>query len=420
MEKVFFSVNQVSQKPSVVVLGCGFAAFSFLKKIDLKSYRVVLVSPRNHFLFTPLLPSSTVGTVEFRSIIEPVRVARPEIEFYQAFCTGIDVKAKTIRCEGVSDGKVFQHSYDTLVIAVGAVSNTFGIPGVERHALFLREVAHARAIRQKIIDCFERAAHPGLEPAEKRRLLHFVVVGGGPTGVEFAAEMADFLEQDLRRWYPSIVDEFQITLLEATDQILNTFDARLGAYTLRLFKRQRIEVKRGVPVREVTASTVFLADGTAIPCGLVVWSAGNGPSPLIESLPFEKDMSRRLVTDPFFHVKETDNIHALGDCATIEGKNFPATAQVAQQEGKYLAKMFNRTARGKPVVPFSYRHMGMLAYIGSKRALADLPNVKAHGLAAYVFWRSAYLTRLVSLKNKILVLFDWIKTSLFGRDISRF
>lgn len=420
MEEILFSVNRSSQKPSIVVLGCGFAAFSFLKKIDLKSYRVVLVSPRNHFLFTPLLPSSTVGTVEFRSIIEPVRVARPEIEFYQAACFDMDAESRTIRCRGVPEGREFSLVGDHLVIAVGAVSNTYGIPGVDRHALFLREASEARAIRIKIIDCFEKASMPGLDPGEKRRLLHFVVVGGGPTGVEFAAEMHDFLEQDLRNSFPQSADEFQITLLEATSQILNTFDARLGAYTLQLFKRQRIEVRLGIPVREVTDTTVFLADGTAIPCGLVVWSAGNGPSPLIESLPFEKDMSRRLVTDPFFRVKGMENIYALGDCAAIEGKNFPAAAQVAQQEGKYLAKMFNRKAGGKSIDPFSYRHMGMLAYIGSKRALADLPNVKAHGFAAYFFWRSAYLTRLVSLKNKILVLFDWIKTSLFGRDISRF
>lgn len=408
------------QKPTVVVLGCGFAAFSFIKKIDLSRYRVVVVSPRNHFLFTPLLPSTTVGTIEFRSIIEPIRMARPEIEFYQASCTGIEGGETKIHCEGVSDGNGFCLSYDHLVIAVGAVANTYGIPGVERHTLFLREVGEARAIRQRIIDCFERAASPGLDPTEKRRLLHFVVVGGGPTGVEFAAEMHDFLEQDLRHWFPRIVDEFQITLLEATDQILNTFDSRLGHYTLQLFKRQRIEVRLESPVKEVSQTSVFLCDGTAIPCGLVVWSAGNGPSPLVASLPFEKDNLHRLVTDSFFHVKGVKNVYALGDSATIEGKNFPATAQVAQQEGKYLAKMLNRMALGRLIVPFSYRHMGMLAYIGNRRALADLPNVKAHGFAAYLFWRSAYLTRLVSFKNKILVLFDWIKTSLFGRDISRF
>jgi len=151
-----------------------------------------------------------------------------------------------------------------------------------------------------------------------------------------------------------------------------------------------------------------------------VWSTGNGPTSFVQSLPFEKERRSRLVTDEYLRLTGTENIYSLGDCATIRERDLPATAQVAQQMGKYLAESFNRNARGEVVRPFSFRNMGMLAYIGSRRALADLPNIKGRGISTWLFWRSAYLTKLVSFKNKILVVFDWVKTSIFGRDISRF
>ncbi len=408
------------KRSKLIILGTGFSSFSLVKDIDTELSEVVIVSPRNHFLFTPLLPSTTVGTIEFRSIIEPVRTARTNIQFYQAACTGVDPERQIIHCEGALDKNPFQLEYDRLVIAVGAVSNTYGIPGVLEHALFLKELADARAIRQRIIECFERASTPGLSEEERRRLLHFVVVGGGPTGVEFAAEMHDFLTEDLHKWFPQLANEVRITLLEAMKQILGSFDTRLSGYAMKIFQRQRIEIRTGSPVREVKETTVILHDGTEIPFGLVVWSTGLGPTSLVHSLRFPKDKASRLITDEHFCVKNTRNIYAMGDCATIEGQNLPATAQVAQQQGRYLARTLNRMAKGKPLKPFRYHHMGMLAYIGSKRALADLPGVKGRGFSAWLFWRSAYLTRLVSLKNKILVLFDWFKTSIFGRDISRF
>jgi NADH:ubiquinone reductase (non-electrogenic) len=173
-------------------------------------------------------------------------------------------------------------------------------------------------------------------------------------------------------------------------------------------------------VKEVQERTILLHDGTTIPHGLVVWSTGIGPTKLLQSLPFPKNRVSRLLTDEFLRVPGTKNIYAAGDCATSEDENYPATAQVAQQEGKYLSYSFNHIARGKTPEPFRYKNLGMLAYIGDRRALADLPNVKGRGFATFLFWRSAYLTRLVSMKNKILVLFDWIKASIFGRDISSF
>jgi NADH:ubiquinone reductase (non-electrogenic) len=407
-------------KQKLIVLGTGFAAFSFVKDIDANAYDVIVVSPRNHFVFTPLLPSTTVGTIEFRSIIEPIRAVTHGIEYYQAWCTSLEIQHQSLECKHTFESSIFTLSYDMLVIAVGAENNTYNIPGVVEHALFLRELADARAIRQRIIECFERASTPEIGESERKRLLHFVVVGGGPTGVEFAAELHDFLEEDLVRAFPRLRQDVRITLLEATDQILNSFDASLGTYTMKQFRRSNIDVRTGSIVTRVDSTNVHTKDGTAIPYGLLVWSTGIGPSSFVKSLPFEKERSGRIVVDEYFRVKGHDNIYAAGDCAVIAGQSYAATAQVAQQEGRYMARQFNRMAKGKPREPFQYKNLGMLAYIGGNRALADLPNVKGSGYLTWLFWRSVYLTRLVSMKNKILVIFDWLKAITFGRDISRF
>ncbi len=407
-------------KKSLVILGSGFAALSLVKKIDLARYYVSIVSPRNHFLFTPLLPSTTVGTIEFRSIIEPIRTARSDIRYYQATANSIEEENGVVRCRTVQDGEVFDLHYDFLVIAVGAMNNTFGIHGVTENTLFLKELRDARAIRTRIIDNFERASGPNLDPADRKRLLHFVVVGGGPTGVEFAAELNDLIREDLVKWYPTLIPDVRITLLEAKKQILNTFDSRLSAYTMRLFQRHSIDVRTGSSVQEVKPEEMILNDGSTLAYGLAVWSTGIGATEFVRSLSCEKDRASRILTDDFLRVKGKTNIFAAGDCATPFDVTYPATAQVAQQEGKYLARHFNMLARGRNPLPFRYHDLGMLAYVGGNRALADLPNVKGRGFMTFLFWRSAYLTRLVSLKNKILVLFDWIKSSVFGRDISNF
>ncbi len=407
-------------KKKLVILGTGFGAFSLVKKVDTDLFDVTVISPRNHFLFTPLLPSTTVGTIEFRSIIEPIRTARPAVRYFQASCEGILADQKKITCAGALEGNRFEVSYDLLVIAVGATANTYGIPGVAEHAFFLRELSDSREIRQRIIECFEQAAQPDIPDAERRRLLTFVVVGGGPNGVEFAAELHDFLVEDIRRTYRWLSENVRIILLEAGDHILTSFDVALSDYTTKHFKRQNIDVRTGSLVTRVEKNTVFLKDGTDIPCGLVVWSTGIGATKFIQALPFPKDKTSRLIVDDFLAVTSAQDMYALGDCVVVSEKNLPATAQVAQQEGRYLARALKRRAKEQKVLPFEYRNLGMLAYVGEHRALADLSAVKGRGFLSFLFWRSAYLTRLVSMKNKLLVLFDWFKALVFGRDVSRF
>jgi NADH:ubiquinone reductase (non-electrogenic) len=408
-----------SSSPRLVVLGTGFGAFNLVKHLK-DDYEITVVSPRNHFLFTPLLPSTTVGTIEFRSIIEPIRHAREDIQFFHAEAREIDTSLQTVTCVGATDRHEFDVRYDVLVIAVGAVSNAFGVPGVAEYAMHLKELHDARELRQRIIRSFEQANLPGIKAEERERLLHFVICGGGPTGVEFAAELHDFLVEDLWKAYPALVAEARITLVEAAKEILSTFDAKLRRYATKLFARQRISVLTESPVIKVDARAVYLKDGSELPYGLLLWSTGNGPTKFAERSRLPKDHHARFITDSFFRVKGFENIYALGDCAVIEGTPLPATSQVAQQQGKYLAKQLTRRARNENVVPFRYKHLGMLAYVGGNKALADLEDVKGRGWATWLFWRSAYLTRIVSLRNKFSILTDWTKAMFFGRDISQF
>lgn len=404
-------------KKRIIVLGTGFAAFRFLKKIDISKYEITVVSPRNHFLFTPLLPSTTVGTIEFRSIIEPIRNI-DNITFYQSFCTGIDKTNNKIFCTDTDTGTKFELEFDYLVIAVGEVTNTFNVEGVEKYALFLKELSDARKIRTKVVECFENAYLPDISEQKRKQYLRFVVCGGGPTGVEFAAELNDFIEDDVKKKYPEISKDVEIILVESKNKLLATFDEKLSEYTIKVFQRQNINLLMNTYITSLDENKIFLSNGDSIDYGVLVWATGNTSTELVKENGFELNKQGKIVTDNFFKVKNTNNIFAIGDCAGIENKNLPATAQVAQQQGVYLAKYLNEGM--KQSSEFEFKSLGMLAYIGDNKALADTSQYKGTGFKTFILWRSAYLTKLVSFKNKVLVIFDWVKTFLFGRDISSF
>jgi len=407
------------QKKRIVVLGSGFGAFSMLKVVNGKFYDIKAISPRNHFLFTPLLASTTVGTIEFRSIIEPIRNLK-YVCYFQAYCEKINTLNKTVTCKDAELGAEFVLPYDILVVAVGERTNTYGIEGVKKHAYFLREVTDARKIRVRVIDCFENASLPQLSVEEKRRFLRFVVCGGGPTGVEFAAELHDFIEKDVKQKYSELAGLTEIILIEAGSKILNTFDEKLSEYAAKLFRREKIDVRTNSYIIKITNRTIYVNDGSKFDYGLLVWTTGNTATEFVKNSGLPLSKRDKIIVDKYLRVLGCDDVYALGDCSEETDVAYPVTAQVAQQQGKYLGKTLNRMARNKPLKPFIFRNFGMLAYIGKRKALADVPYYKGTGFTTFLFWRSIYLTKLVSLKNKILVLFDWFKAFVFGRDVSNF
>ncbi|KAF2168229.1 hypothetical protein M409DRAFT_21669 [Zasmidium cellare ATCC 36951] len=467
-------------KKTLVVLGTGWGSVSLLKNLDTENYNVVVISPRNYFLFTPLLPSCTTGTIEHRSIMEPIRNflrhKKASVKYYEAEATKIDYEKKIVYISGDSDikGTISQNEvpFDMLVVGVGAENATFGIPGVREHGCFLKEVGDAQKIRKRIMDCCETATFKDQSPDEVKRLLHMVVVGGGPTGVEFAGELQDFFEEDLKKWIPEIQNSFHVTLVEALPSVLPMFSKSLIDYTEKTFKEETIEIRTKTMVKNVTETYIEAeytdANGQKqiekIPYGLLVWATGNAIRPIVKDLinqiPAQKDSRRGLAVNEYLVVKGTENIWAVGDCAVA---NYAPTAQVAGQEGAFLARLFNQMAkteeielklkdlseeqgkapnkeardqvfeeikdlqkrlrRVKQMGPFEYSHQGSLAYIGSEKAVADISwltgNLASGGQLTYLFWRSAYLSMCFSTRNRVLVFMDWIKSYIFGRDVSR-
>ncbi|MGH2627717.1 MAG: FAD-dependent oxidoreductase, partial [Anaerolineales bacterium] len=240
------------------------------------------------------------------------------------------------------------------------------------------------------------------------------------TGVEVAAEIHDLLTGELAASHPELAPRARVVLVEAAERILGGFDEALARYTHRHFQREGIELRLAVAVARVERDGVRLRDGTFLPAGLIIWAGGNAPVPFVATLGEPLTPRGRLVVDDRLRLPGRPGVYALGDCAQVKDLPLPATAQVAQQQGEYLARALARQPRGRPVGPFRFRSAGMLAYIGGSQALADLPHVKWSGRAAWLFWRSVYLTKLVSPATKVKVLFDWIKATLFGRDVSRF
>jgi NADH:ubiquinone reductase (non-electrogenic) len=342
--------------------GTGWGAVSLLKKLDTENYNVVIISPRNFFLFTPLLPSCTTGTIEHRSIMEPIRNImrhkRASVKYYEAEATKIDYEKRIVYAKDNSEikGDIMDTEvpFDMLVVGVGAENATFGIPGVKEHSCFLKEVGDAQKIRKRIMDCVETATFKDQSPEEIKRLLHMVVVGGGPTGVEFAGELQDFFEEDLQKWVPEIKDDFHVTLVEALPNVLPMFSKQLIEYTESAFKEEHITIRTKTAVKRVNDKTIeaetTLPDGTkqmeTVPYGLLVWATGNAlrgvVKDLMSQIPAQKDARRGLNVNEYLVVNGTENIWAVGDCAVA---NYAPTAQVAAQEGAFLARLFNTMAK---------------------------------------------------------------------------
>lgn len=410
----------MASRPKLLVLGSGFGGFSLISRIKSRDWDATLLSPRNYFLFTPLLPSAASGSVEFRSILEPTRRRLQGVNVIEGTADAVDWESRQVHCTGAVGGEKFTLPYDTLVISVGAAVGDYGIPGVREHALKLASVEDARAVRRGVLEQFARAEVPGLTVEEIRQRLTFVVCGGGPTGVEVAAEIDDLIDEELRHSYPELAPHARVVLIEALGRLLTSFDEALSDYTRRHFLTVGIEVRTQAKVKAIERERVVLESGEVVPCGLILWAGGNAPVPFITSLGEPLDRRNRLIVNEFLRLPRREGAYALGDCAAVGDPPLPATAQVAQQQGSYLAKALTRLRAGRPVEPFQFKASGMLAYIGGGEALADLPQVKWSGRTAWIFWRSVYLTKLVSPANKIKVLFDWTKARLFGRDLSRF
>ena len=367
------------------------------------------------------------------------------MQYEQAYVNSINFDEKVVQCsDAFAHGHTFTLPYDVLVLATGSETATFGTPGIAHYrgdpsqsrVYYLKQLEHSRAIRDRLIECFERASSPGVLPPEQQQLLTFVVVDGGPTNIEFASELFDFLSRDVARLYPDLHGRTSVLLVEAGPKILGSFHANIGAYVSSTFKKRKIKVLVGRAVKRVVNDTAELDNGEMIPFGLLVWSAGNQPTHLISSLSKESVKRHpgngRLVVNPSLQLLSptgvpVPGVFALGDCAADQVKPLPALAQVAQQQGAFLAAQINSGDKG---ASFVYRHLGAMMAVGNFKGVYDSTGIgteaihfdgpQVTGFIAFVLWRAAYWTKSVSLQNKLLLAMYWFKSIVFGRDLSRF
>ncbi|TPX71216.1 hypothetical protein SpCBS45565_g01255 [Spizellomyces sp. 'palustris'] len=518
-------------KPRLVILGSGWGATSLLKDLEPNGYYTVVISPTNcmwmaplchsenvygshnelDFLFTPLLPEATTGTVEARSLLESIRyICRgPRAHFCEAEAYDVHLKEKVVEVVG-EDGRHFLVPYDRLVVAVGAQNNTLGVPGVQEHTRFLKTIADARRLRAELMTNFELAALPTTSELERKRLLSFVIAGGGPTGVEYASELYDFLHEDLISYFPDILEkDVSVTIIQSADHILNTFSMAISAIAEEKLRKHKINVITNARVTEVDGAAITYRKKNVpkgepntfvLPFGICLWSTGIGMRDFTRRLVGklqQQENTRALEVDSRLKLKGDPNIYAIGDCATIENpkmmeivkersvriaagmdrltyqqfqsvigsivdqypqtavhlsklrnlfdtydidKNnvldldeitkllddvdkkltsLPATAQVARQQGAFLARKFNslaftpsdlRRVVEQALPPFHYKHLGNFSYIGEGTAVIDLGEGRTGGgFGVFLLWRGAYLARQVSMRTRVLLAFDWIK-----------
>lgn len=429
-----FGAAAGSEKEKLVILGTGWGSFRVLNDIDASKYDIVVVSPRNHLLFTPMLASSALGTVNQRSICQPVRpvVAKKKANYYESRVTDIDKAQRQLHCE-TTRGDKFTLSYDKLVVGVGFQPNDFNTPGVKEHALFMKETADATRFKDHVLEKLEQASYIHAldsdlsvseeEMARIKEALTFVVVGGGPTGVELAGELTDFLQAEGARLYPELTKHIAVHMF--TFDFLNTFDQELQVHAMRhLRKRQGVDVHIEAFVTKVTKNELFAKRGDEefhVRYGTLVWCAGVKPHDFVKNYGFQmNERNTQILVDRNMRVRGEENIFALGDCCTIEDYWLPQTAQVANQQGQYLAKALS--GKFDPKKPFVFHSKGMMAYLGGFSAVMNkLPGLNhLTGFVAFLGWRFTYWFLQLSLRNRYMLSTDWLRTLVFGRDITRF
>ena len=411
--------------PVIAILGGGFAGISVARRLEERLHaneaELVLFGRENFTLFTPMLPEVTSGELEVRHVVTPIRTQLRRTKFLLAEVTAVDVERSTIAYRYVLTGIVGSLGYDHVVFALGSTTSTFGLPGVAENVWALKTLEDADKLRNRLVWLLELA--DTIDDAERRkRLLTIVVVGGGFTGVETAGEVFELFRSVVRFYRHLRIDDVKMVLLEGGPTLLGGLPPKMGQYARRILERRGVEVVTGDGVTQADALGLTLQSGRRIESETIVWSAGVAPSPSVAHVALEKTKRGAIVTDPQMRASGTANVWALGDCAAIpdgEGGIYPMTAQHAIREGPLLADNVVAALRGEAAKPFVYRSMGMMAALGGRKAVAQLPGGGVlTGFIAWFLWRSYYLLRLPGLDRKLRVAFDWTLEVLFPRDIA--
>lgn len=413
-------------RPHIVIIGAGFGgvyvARALAPYVKNGMIDVTVINRTNHFLFTPLLHEVATGGLSPTSVTEPLReiFAGTYIQVAQGEVKFIDTSKKKI---GLG---VCEIQYDYVVMATGAGSNFYGITGAEEHTLPLKNLSDAVKIRSAIIDAFEKACLLK-DPAQRAKMLSFVVVGGGATGVEVAGELVEFVFSTARRYYQGKNDctakDISVTLINSEKDILNLFHPNLREKARKVLSKKGVQFRLGVKVKAVYRDRVELDGGELVDAGVVIWTAGVKPS-LLE-FKDEKPLlvSGRILVDSKLRVSGLEDSFVLGDSSAFVdnalGEPIPMFAQVTVAQAKVVAKNLMALIRGEELIDFKFRRKGDLISVGQWFALGDIFGIRMSGRFTWWLWRTVYLFKFISWRKRFKIAFEWTINLFYPRDITK-
>jgi len=408
----------------IVVLGAGYGGiYTFLKlhkrfHAD-RSVELQLVNKTNYFISTPFLHEVATGSISPEHVAEPIRkiIGCTEEEFMMTEVTGLALSEREVH---TLRGPI---PYDYLVIALGAQTSYRNVTGAREHTLALKTLEDAVNLKTHFIRTFEYASGIA-DPEELDRALRFVVVGGGGTGVELVAEMADLFLDTFAKYYDKrLIENVEVMLLHARDELLPSFNRYIRRRSAQVLRRKGITVRLGVQVSEVRPHSLILNTGELVKARTIIWAAGVEPN----SLPFDVTLQRekgRILVNQYLQIPSFPEVFVMGDMAAFKNpgsaETLPMLAQVAHRQSVGVARNIIRLVEGKAPLAYTYKHWGDLVSLGEWMAAGELFGLRLFGHMAWFFWRGVYLSKLISWSKKAEVLLDWIVDLFRPRDISVF
>ena len=412
MSKVIFiarkkPMNIKNEIPHVVIIGAGFAGLDAARGLARAPVRITLIDKNNHHLFQPLLYQVAIAGLLPSQIAHPVRTVfrrQKNLTFQMGEVTEINLAEKFIRL----NGSVI--AYDYLVIAAGARTNFFSFDMLEKHGLQLKDLQTAVTTRNHLLSMFEQASHEA--DAEKRKaMLTFVIVGGGPTGVETAGALAELITHVMRKDFPRLdLNETRVILLEAAGSLLGAYPDELRQSALRLLQNKNVDVHLNTKMQDYNGSRVTLGDGATIETQTLIWTAGAKAAGIIDTLPVEKASMGRVRVMPTLNLPLFPEAFVIGDAAFLPDENgqaLPMLSTVAIQQGQAVAKNIRLMMEGGQPLKFRYKDPGLLATVGRNAAVARIFGLSFSGFIAWVIWVFLHIYRIIGFRNRLIVMFNW-------------
>ncbi|CAM4179959.1 NAD(P)/FAD-dependent oxidoreductase [Flavobacterium weaverense] len=399
-----------STLPRVVIIGGGFAGIALAKKLKNKKVQVVLLDKHNYHNFQPLMYQVATGGLEAGSIAYPIRKVIQEYDDFYFRLTNVE-EIDTVNKKVIAE--IGELSYDYLVIATGSKTNYFGNKEIERNSMAMKTIPQSLNIRSLILENFEQAVLTK-DVAEQNSLINFVLVGGGPTGVELSGALAEMKKAILQKDYPDLdIAKMQINLIQSGDRILNTMSEKSSAAAEKFLENLGVKIWKNVRVTNYDGRTITTNSDLTFETATVIWTAGVQGA-IVAGLDSKSLVEKveRIRVNEFNQVVGYSDIFALGDIASMESELYPQghpmMAQPALQQGKLLGENLVRLLQNKPMKAFEYKDKGSMATIGRNKAVVDLPNYNFSGVFAWFVWMFVHLFSLIGFKNKAVVFLNWV------------